>query len=57
MASLQVAEGVKILLGKAPGTHRFVSLDLWSGEFRAVQVERDPRCPCCAEGRFPFLEG
>jgi adenylyltransferase/sulfurtransferase len=57
VASLQVAEALKILCGTGdPGT-RITTLDLWSGTIRQVEMPgRDPDCPACGRGEFPYLD-
>jgi molybdopterin-synthase adenylyltransferase len=56
-ASLQTAEGLKILAGRAdllaPG---YLSFDLLQGTFTRVSTPRDPACPCCASRQFEFLQ-
>ena len=56
MASLQVADALRILTG-APLRARITTLDLWKGGIRQIDVpERDPECPTCARREFPYLE-
>ena len=33
-----------------------VELDPWAPRARALELERDPACPCCGARAFPFLE-
>jgi molybdopterin-synthase adenylyltransferase len=57
IAAIQVGEAVKILAGRLEAVaSRAVTLDLWAGRPRAVDVERDPDCPTCARRQFPRLE-
>ncbi|MEZ6013917.1 MAG: ThiF family adenylyltransferase [Planctomycetota bacterium] len=37
-------------------TPSLVELDVWSGETRRIEVDRDPECPCCGARDFPWLE-
>jgi molybdopterin-synthase adenylyltransferase len=54
IAALQAVEACKVLVG-APAVPDLVHLDLWSGSWQRVAVQRDPECPACAQGRFDFL--
>ena len=58
VASFQVAEALKILCGcAAPEYSRITMIDVWTGEIRQVaSPERDPECPACGHGEFPYLE-
>ncbi len=57
VASIQVAGALKILCGAgAPETSCITTMDVWSGQIRQVGVPRDPGCPACARGEFPYLE-
>ncbi len=59
IASLQVAEALKILAGSRGRVHgRITTLDLWDNRRDFIELpSRDPECPCCAKGEFPYLEG
>jgi adenylyltransferase/sulfurtransferase len=59
IASLQVAEAIKILSGRADCvTARITTLDVWSGTIRQVdQPARDPECPACGRRDFTYLHG
>ncbi len=58
-ASLAAAEAMKILTlgGDRPPATRLVSCDVWTGQFRSVQVARDPNCRACVCREFRYLEG
>lgn len=60
VASLQVAEALKILTGKLDVVSRsFRMIDLWKNSFREVkltQTKKSTSCPACAGGRYEFLE-
>ncbi len=58
VASLQVAEALKILCDSGePACSRLTTIDVWSGEIRQLAgPERDPECPACGRGEFPYLE-
>jgi molybdopterin-synthase adenylyltransferase len=57
VASLQVADALRILTG-AGLRARITTLDLWNGGgIRQIDApSRDPDCPTCARGEFPYLE-
>jgi adenylyltransferase/sulfurtransferase len=55
IASVQVAEALKILTG-APMRARITTMDLWSGGIRQIDApERDADCPACGRREFPYL--
>jgi adenylyltransferase/sulfurtransferase len=58
IASLEVAEALKILAGRQSALHgRLVSADVWSGHFQSVVPGRNPDCRACARRIFPYLQG
>jgi len=58
IASLQSAEALKILSGRADALHgRLLTFDVWTGRSQSVAVVRNPQCPVCAQRIFAHLEG
>ena len=59
VASLQVAEALKILTGRRDRVTRKMSVsDVWEGRQSQIDLPpRDPACPCCGLREFPYLEG
>jgi molybdopterin/thiamine biosynthesis adenylyltransferase len=58
IASIEAAEAIKLLIGKAESTGgRLLSVDVWSGRFQSIRVERNPDCRACARRDFRYLEG
>jgi molybdopterin-synthase adenylyltransferase len=56
VASLQVADALRILTGAALRP-RITTMDLWNGGIRQIDAPaRDPECPTCARREFPYLE-
>ncbi len=56
IASLQVAEALKILCGAEP-SRKITTVDVWSGEIRQVaQPGPSEQCPACGRREFPYLE-
>ncbi len=58
VASLQAGLALRLLaeVDDDDPRARLLEVDAWNGAARAVRVERDPACPCCAGRAFPFLE-
>ncbi len=38
------------------GPPSLIELDAWNGAVRTIRTPRDPDCPACGRGEFPFLE-
>ncbi len=58
VASLQVAAGLRRLVGWPDFKCRIQTLDVWNGPARSVEVgDRDPSCSVCALREFHYLEG
>ena len=59
VASLQVAEALKILTGRRDRVTRKMSVtDVWEGRQSQIDLPpRNPDCPCCGRREFPYLEG
>jgi adenylyltransferase/sulfurtransferase len=57
VAALQVADALKLLCSGSLDP-RLTTLDLWSGSIRRIELPaRDPDCPACGHGQFPYLDG
>jgi molybdopterin/thiamine biosynthesis adenylyltransferase len=55
VASLQVADAMKLLCGQTVRP-RITTIDVWTGVTRQVDMpERDPECPACGRRQFPAL--
>ena len=59
VASLQSVEALKLAAGRRAALNRkIVMLDLWQSSYDELGLpDADPRCPCCGERRFDYLEG
>ncbi len=56
IASLQVAEALKILCGAEP-SRKITTADVWRGEIRQMsQPGPSADCPACARREFPYLK-
>jgi len=53
-AALQVSEALKILSGKKPAKG-LVRFDVWNTGFSVHEFEKDPRCLCCGQREFSYL--
>jgi molybdopterin/thiamine biosynthesis adenylyltransferase len=62
IASIEAAEAMKLLVAssdleaKDTGA-RLISFDVWTGQYHAVRVSRNPECAVCARREFRYLEG
>jgi molybdopterin-synthase adenylyltransferase len=58
IASLEVAEALKLLAGREHALHRrLISCDVWTGHFQSVRVAQNPVCRACALREFSYLQG
>ena len=57
IGALEVAQALKLLLdGGEEFWNHLTQVDVWTGEWLQVQVERVPDCPTCGLGQYEFLE-
>lgn len=56
VAALEAGLALRILAADANLVPELFELDAWEPRLRTLSVTRDPECPCCARGEFPFLE-
>ncbi len=47
IGSLEAAEALKLITGKAGSAGQFLSVDIESWHFQTLRFERDPECPVC----------
>jgi len=58
VAGWQAAEALKLLTGNTAALHgRLLSCDVWTAQFQAIRVARDPQCRACGRREFRYLEG
>ncbi len=57
VAHLQAVAALKVLVGATGWSCRLVVLDVWTGEFKSVEVARRENCVTCGQRRFEFLSG
>jgi adenylyltransferase/sulfurtransferase len=58
IASMQAAEALKLAAGRRDALRRsIVMVDVWENSHDELEPpDADPRCPCCGERRFDYLE-
>jgi adenylyltransferase/sulfurtransferase len=57
IGALEITQALKLLLGGGEEYHnRLTQIDVWTGEWLQVQVERQADCPTCQNGKYEFLE-
>ncbi len=58
VAAFQWTEAVKLIVGADTGTAgALLVVDVWAGDYHLVEgAARRETCPCCAEGRYEFLD-
>ena len=57
IASIEVTEAIKILLGKDYRRNEALFWDLWNGELLRIKVSRRKDCPACVKGEYEYLAG
>ncbi len=59
VASMQVAEALKLLVGDIPALHgKLISFDVWENRFQAVNPGNPAEdCPVCRRREFAYLSG
>ena len=58
ISSYASAEAIKILVGAKDALNPgYFMQDLWRNEARNLRASKDPNCPCCVQGQFPWLDG
>lgn len=58
IASLELTEGLKILLGKEEELNeKLLYMNVWEGTLKQQEIKRENGlCPTCGQGKFEFLE-
>jgi molybdopterin/thiamine biosynthesis adenylyltransferase len=56
IASLQTVEAIKILIGSQEVNRYLVTIDVWNGDFRRLDIPRRDNCLACS-GEYEFLDG
>ena len=58
VASLQAAEALKILSGRADALHdRLLSCDVWRGRMQSIAVAQNSQCRACVGHEYSYLLG
>jgi molybdopterin-synthase adenylyltransferase len=56
IASLETVEAIKILLGSPEVNDNLITVDVWSYDFRGLEIPRKDNCLAC-NGKYEFLDG
>jgi len=56
IASLEVIEAMKIIIGSDKVQTGLTNIDLWQHTFSTLETKRNPHCPACAQKKYEFLE-
>lgn len=56
VGSLAAGMGLRLLVDPDSLKPKLMDVDAWHGESRSLAVPRNPGCPACVQGKFPFLE-
>lgn len=58
IASVQVAEAIKLLVGDLDSLHRsLIQIDIWRNDWRKIKLAGpDPDCKTCGQHRYEFLD-
>lgn len=58
VASLQVAEAMKLIVGDPSAATTLTTLDVWTSRFHSIDLKTARRddCPCCGLRKFEFLD-
>lgn len=56
IASFEVVEAIKMLIGSPEVNTNLISIDVWSSDFRTLEIPRRDNCPACS-GKYEFLDG
>jgi hypothetical protein len=59
IASIQVAEAIKLMVEPARREFELVTYDVWTHRFQRLVPDSEAMktCPVCAESRYDYLEG
>lgn len=55
ISSIQSAEAIKILIGSEEVSRDLITVNVWQGKFKRIELRRYPECPACL-GKYEFLE-
>jgi adenylyltransferase/sulfurtransferase len=57
IGALEVSQALKLLLDSDEASWGHLThVDVWTGEWFRIELERDSECPACGLGRYEFLE-
>ena len=53
--SIQSTEAIKIILGSPDINRRLLFYDVWTHEFRALEIQKNEACRCCVNHDYEYL--
>jgi adenylyltransferase/sulfurtransferase len=56
IASYEVAEALKILLGSGEVSDRYLAVDVWENISSYIKVNKNPDCPVCVGEKYELLD-
>ena len=56
IASIASGMGLRLLVDPENMPLALMELDVWHGEMRSLKIGRNPACPTCGLGEFPYLD-
>ncbi len=54
IGSIQSTEAIKILIGSDEINKDLITINVWQGKFKRIEIRRYPECPACS-GKYEFL--
>jgi molybdopterin-synthase adenylyltransferase len=58
IAAIESTEAIKLLIDRRAALHqRLISFDVWTAQYRAIRVARNPNCRACVRREFRYLDG
>lgn len=56
IGSYQSAEAIKILLNSDEVSNKYIAIDLWDNILEYIQIDKNPDCPVCGQGKYEMLD-
>jgi len=55
IASIESTEAIKLIIGDNQLNQKLIYYDVWSHEFRALEIQKKSDCKCCVKHEFEYL--
>ena len=55
IGSIQSTEAIKLILGSSDINRKLLYFDVWSHEFRELEIVKNESCKCCVQHDFEYL--